>query len=394
MTRATRLLALLAVVYLSGCSNAPPKDAPKVVVDDGKPIEGKTKQNVEPFRADWARLKKLSLPAGLDTAGESIHEGEDASLWVVVSRKKVDFHRHDKSDEVLVVLEGVALIHLGTDEKGNAEGIVLEGGQGVLIPAGTMHAIECHPEMATEVHLRALDVFAPAFTPGDVHEVCSLCRDYAKEKTFECPGCGRQLCLSHRGPDVAGKPTFCKGCPAVATPGFVPKRDPAAKKPIHFKLPTQASDKPGVTAPPVLEVARGEHASVQLARVTDTVPAHLHASHSETVFVYEGEGVCHVKDSTGGISDYQTQQGSLFHLPRGRAHMYRAKLNGPAERGRSSIVIPPTRAVSIFSPPYDPADKVPVTESLTDGGPGAAARPSAPQAPGGVEQLPGGTPRR
>ncbi|HEU5180563.1 MAG TPA: cupin domain-containing protein [Candidatus Polarisedimenticolia bacterium] len=88
-----------------------------------------------------------------------------------------------------------------------------------------------------------------------------------------------------------------------------------------------------------VELLRGQGVSAHLTQVRTRVRPHVHKDHGETVYVLEGSGVFIMGDRV-----YMLKAGSLLMVPRGVVHSYEAKQ--------------PTSVLSIFDPPFDPADRI------------------------------------
>ena len=91
------------------------------------------------------------------------------------------------------------------------------------------------------------------------------------------------------------------------------------------------------------ELLRTPQLSVHVISVSGEVPLHLHASHAETVVVLEGTGTFVMAEV-----EHLVGPGSILHIPAQTAHAFR-------NQGKT-----PTRVVSIFSPPFDGQDRVPL----------------------------------
>lgn len=91
------------------------------------------------------------------------------------------------------------------------------------------------------------------------------------------------------------------------------------------------------------ELRRTPQLSIHVISVRGEVPLHLHARHAETVVVLEGSGTFVMADE-----EHLVGPGSILHIPVQTAHAFRNQGNIP------------TRVVSIFSPPFDGHDRVPL----------------------------------
>ena len=94
-----------------------------------------------------------------------------------------------------------------------------------------------------------------------------------------------------------------------------------------------------VDALTTVELLRGQGVSAHLTQVRTRVRPHVHKDHGETVYVIEGSGAFIMGDRV-----YLLKPGSLIMIPRGVVHSYEAKQ--------------PTAVLSIFDPPFDPADRI------------------------------------
>jgi mannose-6-phosphate isomerase-like protein (cupin superfamily) len=92
------------------------------------------------------------------------------------------------------------------------------------------------------------------------------------------------------------------------------------------------------------EVARGSDASVNFWQLREEIPLHVHRTHEELIVVLEGSVV-----TTVGTDAVTLGPGDAVLVPRDTAH-----------GGRAAGVIP-ARGYSVFAPPFDGADRLPVT---------------------------------
>ncbi|PYQ11744.1 MAG: hypothetical protein DMH00_07365 [Acidobacteria bacterium] len=88
-----------------------------------------------------------------------------------------------------------------------------------------------------------------------------------------------------------------------------------------------------------VELLRGQGVSAHLIQVRSRVRPHFHKDHGETVYLLEGSGIFILGDRA-----YPVKAGSLLMIPRGMIHSYEAKQ--------------PTKVLSLFDPPFDPADRI------------------------------------
>ena len=88
-----------------------------------------------------------------------------------------------------------------------------------------------------------------------------------------------------------------------------------------------------------VELMRGEGVSAHLIQVRSRIRPQYHKDHTETVYLLEGGGIFIMGDRA-----YPVKQGSLLMIPKGIVHSFEAKQ--------------PTSVLAIFSPPFDPADRV------------------------------------
>jgi len=89
----------------------------------------------------------------------------------------------------------------------------------------------------------------------------------------------------------------------------------------------------------IVELLRGQGASAHLVQVRTRVRPHYHKDHEETAYLLEGSGIFILGDRT-----YPVKAGSLMMVPRGAVHSFDAKQ--------------PTSVLSVFNPPFDPADRI------------------------------------
>jgi quercetin dioxygenase-like cupin family protein len=101
---------------------------------------------------------------------------------------------------------------------------------------------------------------------------------------------------------------------------------------------------PGETAK-VFELLRGEQASINVWQMTRGMPAHLHRKHDEIIIVESGRANTRVGDKNINVGP-----GDTLVVRRGTVH------------GATVIGDEPFRGWSIFTPPFDGKDRVPVPE--------------------------------
>lgn len=92
-----------------------------------------------------------------------------------------------------------------------------------------------------------------------------------------------------------------------------------------------------------VELMRGQGVSAHLIQVRTRVRPHYHRDHGETVYVLEGSGILILGDRV-----YPLKAGSLLMIPKGVIHSFDAKQ--------------PTTVLSVFDPPFDPADRIYIDE--------------------------------
>jgi quercetin dioxygenase-like cupin family protein len=92
-----------------------------------------------------------------------------------------------------------------------------------------------------------------------------------------------------------------------------------------------------------VELLRGQGVSAHLLQVRSRVRPHYHQDHGETVYILEGNGIFVMGDRA-----YPVKAGALIMVPRGAIHSFEAKET--------------TKVLSIFDPPFDPADRIFVDE--------------------------------
>ena len=88
-----------------------------------------------------------------------------------------------------------------------------------------------------------------------------------------------------------------------------------------------------------VELLRGQGVSAHLLQVRSRVRPHYHKDHEETVYLLEGSGIFILGDRV-----YPLKAGSLMMIPRGLVHSFEAKQ--------------PTSVLTVFNPPFDPADRI------------------------------------
>jgi len=135
----TRFLCAIAVA-LTGCAGSPDADTPSVpgiyAVDD------------------VARAH----PAGdAPAAAHQIHRGPRCSLHVVQVTSELPWHRHDHSDETVVVYRGAGVMYIGDAATELVPGMV------VHVPRGTAHRFQCTSAEAAV----GVAVFTPPLRDGD-----------------------------------------------------------------------------------------------------------------------------------------------------------------------------------------------------------------------------------
>jgi len=125
--------------------------------------------------------------------------------------------------------------------------------------------------------------------------------------------------------------------PAPEPPGFLI----AHLDEIKTAQPLQAGE-----ASSALEILRGERVSAHLVQVRARIRPHFHRDHEELAYLIEGRGVL-----VSGERAYPVKAGCLMIIPRGVVHSYEAR--------------EPTVVLSVFNPPFDPADRVFLDETTT-----------------------------
>ena len=87
------------------------------------------------------------------------------------------------------------------------------------------------------------------------------------------------------------------------------------------------------------ELLRGRGVSSHLVQVRTRLRPQIHREHEEMAYLLSGRGVFVVGDRA-----YPVKEGALMLIPRGVVHSYEAK--------------EPSTVLAIFSPPFDPEDRV------------------------------------
>lgn len=118
---------------------------------------------------------------------------------------------------------------------------------------------------------------------------------------------------------------------------------PVASPPVVSLDAALAAAPPSAAGATVTEILRGEQASVNAWRITDTMPAHLHREHEEIIFVRSGRARARLGDR-----DVDLKAGDVFLVPKNVVHAARAIGEEPFE------------GISVFAPAFDGRDRVPV----------------------------------
>jgi len=92
----------------------------------------------------------------------------------------------------------------------------------------------------------------------------------------------------------------------------------------------------------VTVLSRSEDATVQIIQLRKDVPAHIHAHSQETVQLLRGRGRMMLDGK-----EHPAIAGSVFIVPKGTPHAFFLTSEDAA-------------ALSVFSPPFRPGDRVPV----------------------------------
>ncbi|MBL4889496.1 MAG: cupin domain-containing protein [Candidatus Lindowbacteria bacterium] len=95
----------------------------------------------------------------------------------------------------------------------------------------------------------------------------------------------------------------------------------------------------------VLELERTDEASHHLVQIRDREKLHMHQDHDLTVFILEGDGVMAIGDSAR-----TARTGHVLFIPRTAPHRFINLSDNPAV------------AYTIFTPPFDGKDIVPIIE--------------------------------
>jgi quercetin dioxygenase-like cupin family protein len=135
------------------------------------------------------------------------------------------------------------------------------------------------------------------------------------------------------------------GAPPQSCPPSVPLSVQVAGKADSFvgnvreaiqKNPIGAEEKTKLL--PLFENA--DH-SVNVIQTRGTVPAHHHVEHDEMVMILEGKGTFTIEGQTRDVA-----AGDILIIPRGAVHSYTHQGDGT------------TAVVSVFSPKFDPKDRI------------------------------------
>ncbi len=105
-----------------------------------------------------------------------------------------------------------------------------------------------------------------------------------------------------------------------------------------FEVLFKIGAKPGTNK--IATVAESDTCTVNVLGVSSTVKAHYHKVHEETVTVLRGGGTFNIAGE-----DHIVKPGDVMHIPRGLAHSF-------VPNNKDTVV------VSIFSPKFDPADRI------------------------------------
>jgi mannose-6-phosphate isomerase-like protein (cupin superfamily) len=100
------------------------------------------------------------------------------------------------------------------------------------------------------------------------------------------------------------------------------------------------------TGATVTEVLRGTQASVNVWQISGQMPPHLHRGHEEVIVVRSGRARARIGDRTVELGP-----GDVLLVPKDTVHAARTV-------GEEPLV-----GVSVFAPPFDGSDRVPVPEA-------------------------------
>lgn len=128
---------------------------------------------------------------------------------------------------------------------------------------------------------------------------------------------------------------------------------PAAAEPPVVALDDALAGKAAGNGAAVVEILRGDEASVNAWQITDGMPLHLHREHEEIIVVRTG----HLRARIGD-RDVDLKPGDVFLVPKNTVH------------GARAVGTDPCTGVSVFAPAFDGRDRVPVpTPSATGAAP-------------------------
>jgi len=83
--------------------------------------------------------------------------------------------------------------------------------------------------------------------------------------------------------------------------------------------------------------------TVNAIQTRGAVPTHYHAEHDELVMILEGKGTFVINGNT-----WEVKPGDVLVIPRGAVHSYTSDATSPGM----------TVVVSVFSPKFDPNDRI------------------------------------
>ena len=96
----------------------------------------------------------------------------------------------------------------------------------------------------------------------------------------------------------------------------------------------------------IVEVGRTATSSIHVVQIRHQEPVHIHRHHDLVMVLLRGEGTMRI-----GPQSFAMEKGSIAAVPHGVPH------------GFTNTAPSPAALFVVFSPPFDAADKVPVTES-------------------------------
>lgn len=107
--------------------------------------------------------------------------------------------------------------------------------------------------------------------------------------------------------------------------------------------------KPFGTVAKSFPVSQSVDSNVNYVIISGSVAPHSHRFQDEIFVVLEGNGIFYARSAGGGIQSHEVAPGSIIHIRKGTEHSFQHI--GPKDQ--------PTYGMSIFTPPYNPKDRIP-----------------------------------